>query len=120
MCPHLIFKRKSLPYLLLFFLIFSKTNHAQINFNKNYNILKNIVVDSYLEIASNEKRSITYKKLSSIKKDHGFNKIYMFENTKIISNFSDSIIKNSHDYQMDIDLSQSEELIKMNIRKSFK
>jgi hypothetical protein len=66
MCPHLIFKRKSLPYLLLFFLIFSKTNHAQINFNKNYNILKNIVVDSYLEIASNEKRSITYKKLSSI------------------------------------------------------
>jgi hypothetical protein len=64
--------------------------------------------------------NVFYKKLSSIKKDHGFNKVYLYENTKIISKFSDSIITNSHNYQMYIDLSQSEELIKMNIRKSFK
>ena len=64
--------------------------------------------------------NIFYKKLSSIKKDHSFNKIYLYENTKMISNFSDNIITNSHNYQMYIDLSQSEELIKMNIRKSFK
>ena len=79
-------------------------------------IIDNNVHSANLNLAYN----VFYKKLSSIKKGQGFNKVYMYENTKIISKFCDSIISNSHDYQMNIDLSQSEELIKMNIRKSFK
>ena len=81
-----------------------------------------------LNIIDNNERSANlnsaynafFKKLSVIKKENSYNKIYLYENTKIISKFCDSIISNSHNYEMYIDLSQSEELIKMNIRKSFK
>lgn len=64
--------------------------------------------------------NIFYKKILSIPNDYNYNKIYLFENNKVISKFSDSIISTSYDIQMYIDLNQPEELIKMNIRKSFK
>jgi len=94
---------------------FSKDNILSF-FGEPLYIIDNNEHSANLNLAYN----VFYKKLSSIKKEHSFNKIYLYENTKIISKFCDSIISNSHNYQMYIDLSQSEELIKMNIRKSFK
>jgi len=94
---------------------FSKDNTLSF-FGEPLYIIDNNEHSANLNLAYN----VFYKKLSSIKKDHGFDKVYMYENIKIISKFCDSIISNSHNYQMYIDLSQSEELIKMNIRKSFK
>ena len=94
---------------------FSKDNILSF-FGEPLYIIDNNEHSANLNLAYN----VFYKKLSSIKKGQGLNKIYMYENTKIISKFCDSIISNSHNYQMYIDLSQSEELIKMNIRKSFK
>ncbi len=64
--------------------------------------------------------NIFFKKILSFKKEFSFSKLYFIENEKILSKFFDKLISNSFDYQIYIDLSQSNELIKSNVRKSYK
>ena len=68
----------------------------------------------------NQAYSTYFKWLSLMKKENGFDKIYLHENTRVLSKFCDGIISDLHKYQMFIDLSQPEELIKSSIRKSYK
>ena len=64
--------------------------------------------------------NLLYKKILSFKQDFNFLSIRFFENSKILSHFFDNICSVSSNYEMYVDLSQKEEIIKMNVRKSFK
>ena len=64
--------------------------------------------------------NLLYKKILSFKENFNFSSIKLFENSKILSHFFDNICSVSSNYEMYIDLSQKEEIIKMNVRKSFK
>lgn len=64
--------------------------------------------------------NILFKKILILKKEFNFTKLYFSKNTKILSKFFDNSFSNFLDYQMEIDLSNPENLIKMNLRKSFK
>ena len=85
-------------------------------FGESINVYDSNENSTNLNLAYN----IFYKKILSFKKEFSFSKLYFSDNKKILSKFFDNSFSNLLDYQMDIDLSQSEDLIKMNIRKSFK
>lgn len=79
--------------------IYDLNNHS-VNLNLAYNIL--------------------FKKILILKKEFNFAKLYFSNNGKILSKFFDNSFSNFIDYQMYIDLSKPENLIKMNLRKSYK
>lgn len=61
-----------------------------------------------------------YQKLSEIKESCDFSKFYFYTQPEVLSKFIDNQISTEVEMEAYVDLSQSEDLIRMNVRKSYK